>query len=303
MGASSHRTESTAFDLVGLSALMRESEGSSALALGLVDGPIAIDHPDLQHVALRLLTASQCGGVEDSACEHGTFIAGLLFARRASESPGICPSCALVVRSIFSTTGASGVSASLATLTTALRECIDAGARIVNLSLAPSSSSSRPQAEAELHSVLDFAARRGVLVIVASGNEGSVASSALTRHPWVIPVAACDSRGVPLSFSNLGRGIASRGLLAPGDVLTSLSAQGGIVRALGGTSAATALVAGAAALLWSLFPNADGPALRQALVGDSRRGITPPLLDANRAFQSLQMTAARSSSTPTKLRE
>ncbi|MBV8111318.1 MAG: hypothetical protein JO012_16295, partial [Hyphomicrobiales bacterium] len=48
--------------------------------------------------------------------------------------------------------------------------------------------------ERELGLALDMAARCGVIVVAAVGNQRIVGSSTLTRHPWVIPVAACDQR-------------------------------------------------------------------------------------------------------------
>jgi len=44
--------------------------------------------------------------------------------------------------------------------------------------------------ERELDEVLDYAARRGVITVAAAGNQGAIGSSAITRHQWVIPVAA-----------------------------------------------------------------------------------------------------------------
>jgi hypothetical protein len=32
---------------------------------------------------------------------HGTFVTGMLFARRNSVAPAICPNCTLILRPIF----------------------------------------------------------------------------------------------------------------------------------------------------------------------------------------------------------
>src|SRR3712207_7440983 len=53
----------------------------------------------------------------------------------------------------------------------------------------------------------------------------SVGGSAITRHPWVIAVAACDTRGRPMPMSNLGSAVGRGGLMAPGEAITSLSAE------------------------------------------------------------------------------
>jgi subtilisin family serine protease len=170
-------------------------------------------------------------------------------------------------------------------LASAIVETIDAGARILNLSAAlvqPSSNGER-----ELQSALDYAAQRGVIVVAAAGNQGVVGSSVITRHPWVIPVAGCDRQGRPLSQSNLGSSIGRRGILGPGDNITSLAPEGEPV-IFGGTSVAAPFVTGAVALLWSEFPIAPAAELLLAVRGTrspSRAAIVPPLLDAWSAHQ------------------
>jgi subtilisin family serine protease len=143
--------------------------------------------------------------------------------------------------------------------------------------------------ERELAAVLDAAMRRGVLVVAAAGNQGTLGSSAITRQPWVLPVAACDERGQPVGFSNFGTTIARRGLSGPGDGVTSLGSAGEPIR-LGGTSVAAPLVTGAIALMWSMIPSATAAELKLAVTqgsGRRRAAIVPPLLNAWVAYQSL----------------
>jgi subtilisin family serine protease len=170
-------------------------------------------------------------------------------------------------------------------LASAIVETIDAGARILNLSAALIQPSAR--GERELQSALDYAAQRAVIVVAAAGNQGMVGSSVITRHPWVIPVAGCDRRGRPLNQSNLGNSIGRRGVLGPGDDITSLTPEGKPVT-FAGTSVAAPFVTGAVALLWSEFPVAPAAALLLAVRATrkpSRMGIVPPLLDAWSAYQ------------------
>ena len=136
--------------------------------------------------------------------------------------------------------------------------------------------------ESELESALNYAAQRAVIGVAAAGNQGVVGSSVITRHPWVIPVAGCDLRGRPLSQSNLGSSIGTRGVLSTGDNITSLGPEGKPVT-FSGTSVAAPFVTGAVALLWSEFPGASAAELLLAVRGTqrpSRVGIVPPLLDA-----------------------
>ncbi len=222
-----------------------------------------------------------------AAGAHGTYVAGILSARRESGAPAICPGCTLLVRPIFldpAPGNADTPSASPGELADAIIDCVDAGARVLNLSVALAAPS--PNKEAQLEQALGHAARRGAIVVAAAGNQGTVGGSAITRHPWVVPVGACDLAGRPMAASNLGSSIARRGLMAPGDAVTSLGTNGKPVTS-GGTSAAAPFVTGAIALLWSMFPEASAAEVKSAVTrADLRRAtVVPPLLDAWAAYQ------------------
>jgi subtilisin family serine protease len=138
-----------------------------------------------------------------------------------------------------------------------------------------------------LEEALNHAARRGTIVTAAAGNQRTIGSSAITRHVWVIPVAACDRSGQPFGPSNLGASIGRRGLRAPGESVTSLGI-GGVTVTSGGTSVATPFVTGTAALLWSAFPVATAAEIKRAIThagAASRTTIAAPLLNAWAAYQ------------------
>ena len=272
------------FELVGLPAVMERSRGSAAVTIAVIDGPVAVEQPDLAHARIRTLGGNAaCTRASSYACTHGTLVAGALVARRGSPAPAIAPECTLLVCPIFGesemTPGPTGgvPSATPGELAAALQASIDAGARVINIS---ASLLHRPVGEERnLEHALDAAASREVLVIAAAGNQSQLASSSLTRHPWVIPVAACSADGRVLELSNLGPSV-GRGLLAPGERVVSLGSDGR-PQMFSGTSAAAPFVTGAAALLCSLFPRAAGGTVRRALCGNGvRRRIVPPLLDA-----------------------
>ncbi len=286
-------------DLVKLTALMELTSGRAETKVGLIDGPVAMDHPDLAGDNIRALPgklSGACALANSAACMHGTFVAGILFAKRSSAAPAICPNCTLLVRPIFAeTTSTNGhmPSATPEELATAIIDCIEAGARIINLSAALAQPSSK--GERRLQEALDHAAKRGVIVVAAAGNQGAVGSSAITRHPWVISVVACNGKGRPISYSNLGNSIGRRGLSAPGEDITSIVADG-TEFSFGGTSAAAPFVTGAIALLRSEFPAATAGEVRFALTRPyvSRRAtVVPPLMDAWSAYQIIATTHAR----------
>lgn len=283
-------------DLVKLSALMERTSGNADVKIGLIDGPVATEHPDFAGGHLREIpgrTGGACRHANSIACLHGTFVAGILSARRGSAAPAICPGCTLVIRPIFpemSMGRGQLPSAAPQELAAAIIDCVQAGARIINLSLALA----RPttQGERALEEALRQVVSRGVVMVAAAGNQGTLGSSAITRHPWVIPVVACGLSGRPVNESNLGGSIGRRGLRAPGDAITSLGAHGNLLT-FGGTSVAVPFVTGAIALLWSEFPAATAVQIKLAVTQTSaprRTSVIPPLLDAAAAYQSLLAT-------------
>jgi subtilisin family serine protease len=278
----------SALALVKLLGLMALSSGSARVSIALMDGPVAANHAALAGTRIRAVGGSgaTCTQVQSGACAHGTFVAGILAASRGSRAPAICPGCTLLVRPIFHEAASNGrlPVAAPEDLAQAIVECVGAGARILNLSAAVGPSM---RVERTLHEALDHAAERGALVVAAAGNQATLGSSAITRHPWVIPVVAYDHRGRPMNESNLGSSIGKRGLGAPGEAIESLGAEG-VPRSGGGTSAAAAFVTGAIALLRSVFPNVGASELKRVVtLGRRRRAVTPPLLNAESALAIL----------------
>jgi subtilisin family serine protease len=78
--------------------------GAPDVVVGLLDGPVAMDHPDLANANVHEVpgaTGGGCSQTNNAACLHGTFVAGILCARRGSSAPAICPGCTLLVCPIF----------------------------------------------------------------------------------------------------------------------------------------------------------------------------------------------------------
>jgi subtilisin family serine protease len=280
-------------DLIRLNRLMERTQGKPEIVIGLIDGPVSLGHPELVGAQVRKISVNngRCDQASSAACLHGTYIAGILCGKRNSIAPAICPNCTLVVRPIFAE-AKEGMdhmpNATPEELARAILDCIEAGARILNLSVALAHPSVR--GEPRLEEALDYAARQGVITVAAAGNQGTVGSSTITRHPWVIPVIAYDSQGKPQSYSNLGKSIGTRGLGAPGENIISLS-TGGRALSLSGTSVAVPFVTGAIGLLWSEFPGASAAQVKLAISqprGHRRPALLPPLMDAWVAYEFLR---------------
>jgi subtilisin family serine protease len=282
-------------DLVNLRPLMDLSSGRNETTIALIDGPVATDQKAFSETHIREIPGNlkgTCARADSTACMHGTFIAGIVSAKRGSEAPSISPGCTLLVRPIFAETALGNRDMPSATpneLATAIIDCVDARAHVINLSAALLQPSAR--GEQRLEEALNHAAKRGAIVVAAAGNQGTIGSSAITRHQWVIPVVACDLRGRAIGYSNFGSSIGRRGLTAPGGGITSLGANGK-PPTFSGTSAAAPFVTGTLALLRSIFPNATPAELKIAVKQPHayrRSTVVPPLLDAWAAYQFMRL--------------
>jgi subtilisin family serine protease len=280
-----------ALAMVGLEALRARTPGRPEVVVGLLDGPVATGLPAFSGAIVR--HAPGAGPTPDDggpARRHGTFVAGLLAARSVPAPDGICPGCTLLVRPIFADAHRRDGEVVPATtpqeLAAGLVECVDAGAHVVNISAAlvgPGDPRGR------LREALDHAMGRGAIVVAAAGNGRSIGSSAITGHPWVIPVVAYSRRARPLGVSNLGASIGKRGLGAPGDQVAGITPVG--PAAWSGTSVAAPFVSGAVALLRSVFPSVPAAGVHAAVTrfAAPRRSIVPPLLDAAAAERAMQL--------------
>src|SRR5712692_974679 len=145
----------TPMDLVKLTALMERTSGRAEIKIGLIDGPVAINHSDLATENIREIPgklSGTCAQANSTACLHGTFVAGILCGKRNSTAPAICPQCTLLVRPIFAETipgNGQMPSATPQELAAAITESIEAGARVINLSAALAQPSSKGERELE----------------------------------------------------------------------------------------------------------------------------------------------------------
>jgi subtilisin family serine protease len=184
---------------------MEVTTGSSEVGIGLIDGPVDTSHPDLAAQAVTNIGPNQvdsCRHMNSAACRHGSYVAGILAARRGSEAPAICPDCGLLVRPIFlePMTNLDDLRADPAELALALADCADAGVRVVNVSAGLAQPSMKD--ERALTDALDHAARRDVIVVVAAGNQGTLGRPASTAPSTISPCAIPPSTPRPPTNSH-----------------------------------------------------------------------------------------------------
>jgi thermitase len=261
-GARSDASASRAAAQVNASAAWPLLVAATVPAVAVLDSGIDGRHPDLAGRILAARDFVDTTGDTSDASWHGTAVAGV------AES--VCPGCAIVSAKVLDAQDA-GTDAEIAR---GLLWAVDAGARVVNLSM------SGPDEAPGLRRAIRTATRRGVVLVAAAGNSGSAAPSFPAADPNVIGVAATTPAGTLYSWSNRGAWIAIAG---PGEVTTTL--RGGGYSAFHGTSAAAPAVAAAAAECLAVSPGLSPAAVRDALVRTAQpvHATTIGRLDVGRA--------------------
>ncbi|MEW6218334.1 MAG: S8 family serine peptidase [Thermodesulfobacteriota bacterium] len=194
-------------------------------------------HPTLASARIRSLDllGDQAAAAGDYA-GHGSAIASLI-AGSHPLAPGMAPQAEILDIRVLDANGVGDVF----TLAKGITAAADAGAQIINLSLG---GYGYPPV---LQEAIRYASAQGALVVAAAGNDGGSAVLYPARSPEVVAVGAVDAKGAHVPYSNQGQDL---DLVAPGFGVNAAWVEDQLVL-FSGTSAATALVSGLAAVLLS----------------------------------------------------
>ena len=189
------------FDAVGADQALNLAKGDPSILVGVVDSGISAV-PDLAGKVAETFWDSSVTKSGIDALGHGTFVASIIAARNDDGFglAGFCGACRLAIYKASPLTDVQ-VAEGIRTLT-------DAHVRVINLSIVLDSSS---QAVID---AIDYATAAGVLVVAASGNEGTDTidfPASYVQPPdgtaaSGIAVGASDRAGRRASFSNAAPG-------------------------------------------------------------------------------------------------
>jgi len=313
----------------------------SGVTVAILDSGVAAD-ADLVQPANRILASVNFADerLTSDPGGHGTHIAGIIAgngSRSGGEIIGIAPQANVVDVRVLGNTGSGRISSVVRGIEWVLAHRHDYNIRVINLSFG--ARALLPYRLDPMSAAVEIAWRRGLVVVAASGNGGPQGGTVETPgiDPYVITVGATDDRGTLSRSDDLLAWFSAWGsadsnakpdLVAPGRRLVSLRVPGSsldtlfperIVVAqngstyfrLTGTSMATAVVSGAAALLLERQPRLTPDQVKAILVGttqrygqDSGKGLPNPiaggsgLLDAYAAVNAAPAAAPSTAPVP-----
>jgi serine protease AprX len=233
---------------------------------------------------------------------HGTFMAGLIAGRDAVPSAsapastylGMAPDARIISIKVGDADGGTDVSQVIAAIDWVVQHRTDSGLNIRVINLSYGTNSLQAYTLDPLAYAAEQAWRQGIVVVAAGGNSGfqrhmnnAPALSDPAFDPYLIAVGAAETQGTPTladdgvpDFSPWPKRGATRGvdLLAPGTHVQGLRVPNSWIDANhpegflsdryfrgSGTSEATAIVTGAAALILQRYPTATPDQVKQLL--------------------------------------
>ncbi len=286
--------------------------------IAVIDTGIDATHPDLAgHVAgQHCFTQGACppNGTSESNFAtddegHGTHVSGILVSAGKVAAPGMAPGADVVAVKVLDKSGSGSDSDILAGLDWVAAHAKALNVRVINMSLGSQQSwaGACDKSDPATSAAVKLLDQKGVAVFAAAGNEGvknGLGNPACLAQ--VHPVGALYTRdlasanypglcadkapkaGTLTCFSNRGKNLH---LVAPGAPIVSVGMGGGTAT-MSGTSQATPVAAGVAALLVACKPSLTGAALDKLLqqtgkpVADSATGLTFHLVQAAQALKS-----------------
>lgn len=224
--------------MLGIPKVWKLTQGEG-VKVAVLDTGVDEDHPDLKDAIIESKDFTG-DGIEDKS-GHGTHCAGVIAARINDVGfVGAAPKTDLLIGKVLGNNGGGRYE----WISDGIKWATEKGADIISMSLGG------PVSTNMLYKAIHEALAKGVFIICAAGNEGSTFQNSIGypgRYGGVITVASHDENGNRSGFSSNGGEL---DVMAPGSNIWSTYKDGGYAK-LSGTSMATPMVSGIAALIIS----------------------------------------------------
>lgn len=274
----------------GISEAWKESKGAG-VKVAVIDSGVDGKHPDLKGAVAGGTDVSGAGNPDGQKSigakpEHGTLVATLLAGRghkKASPSPsasptpksdtsggpegiiGVAPEAQILSVSTWLGSPNPAGKSDQEQIPDAVRWAVDNGAKVINISLGSTS----PEWPQSWDAAFLYAEQKDVVIVAAAGNRigGNVQVGAPATIPGVLTVAGLDREG-NASIDSSSQGI-SIGVAAPAEELIG-GMPGGRYADWAGTSGATPIVSGVAALIRSKWPSMSAKQVVNRIVSTAK---------------------------------
>lgn len=231
--------------------------GSNAVAVAVIDTGVDTTHTDLKGKLLPGWNFVTNSALVTDTIGHGTAVAGTV-AAAANNGIGVAGvSWGSTILPLVVVD--SNEYAAYSDIAAAIEYAADHHVRIINISAGGPASSSL------LQSAVDYAWSKGSVIFAAAMNNAAASPYYPAACNHTIAVSATDESDRLASFSNFGNWIT---IAAPGTAVLSTTMGGGD-QYWYGTSFATPIAAGVAALALSVNPSLSAPALVDLLKQNS----------------------------------
>lgn len=228
------------------------SKGTS-IKVAVIDGAVDITHEDLSsNIAGTYSTVTGVTGYD----EHATHVAGIIAGtiNNSKGIAGIAPLAKILSINVF-----YGDYTDDLEVAEGIRYAADNGARIINMSLGG------PGESYALEEAVNYAYSKGAVLVAAAGNENTLLPSYPAAYENVISVSATNQSDIITDFSNYGDTI---DIAAPGENIYS-TITGNNYAYMAGTSMASPVVAGVAALILAKNPSLTNLQVRNILLNSA----------------------------------
>lgn len=248
--------------LPGARQLLKLGDGGAGVTIAVIDGPVDLDHPVFAGADMQVATGATLwpARLGNRLAEHGTMVASILFGQPGSAVEGLAPNARGLIVPVYDIDSGKAPQLEVAR---AIQLAINEGADVINFSGGQYSDTG--VADQWLADAVQRCAEAGVLLVAAAGNDGCECLHVPAAASTALAVGAVDARGEPMDFSNYGSDYTCNGITAPGQNIIGAVPGDGVTR-MSGTSFATPLVTGVAALLQAAKPELSGARIRDFLL-------------------------------------
>lgn len=194
------------------------------VVVAVIDLGVDGTHPDLRGQVLPGLDLVRRGNGWEDMDGHGTGVAGVIAAARGNGRGivGVAPGARILPVKVGEVIPDGNL------IGPAIRWAADRGARVINLSIGtqPGLDVIQPVLDQDIQDAFEYAWAKGVVIVVAAGNNSEPVCSSPASLRRVLCVGAVDKRQLKPAFSSFDAAMTKDYLVAPGGSDNPMATEG-----------------------------------------------------------------------------